>query len=71
MNIIVMSLVSFSVVIVTLGILAVMMRIITTIFPERQLVAPKAVDPAIVQAVGMAVTTLLPGSTVAKIEEIL
>lgn len=69
MNIITMSLVSFSVVIFTLVILALMMRVITTLFPERQLeVAP--VEPIMVEAVTQAVTSFLPGASLAKIDEI-
>lgn len=69
MSIITISLVSFSVVILTLAILAVMMRVITTLFPERQLEVV-AVEPIMVTAVTQAVTSLLPGATLVKIEEI-
>lgn len=70
-NIIVLSLVAFTVVIVTLWILSVMMRVISTIFPERELQAPRAVDQSVAQAVGMAVSAILPGSTITRIEEII
>jgi len=68
MNIITISLVAFSVVILTLGILAVMMRIITSLFPDRQL-NDVTVEPIMVTAVTKAVTSFLPGAVLAKIEE--
>lgn len=45
--------------------LAVAMRVITAVFPERV----ARIDAAVVAAISTSVATLLPGSTITKIEE--
>ncbi len=48
-----------------LSFLAIAMTVITSVFPERV----SRLDPALVAAISSTVATLLPGSTVTKIEE--
>lgn len=48
-----------------LGVLAVTMRLITLLFPEREVSG----DAAVVAAVAATYQALLPGTTVTKLEE--
>jgi len=48
-----------------LSFLAITMKLITTVFPQRI----KRLDQAVVAAISSTVATLLPGSTVTRIEE--
>lgn len=48
-----------------LSFLALAMKVITAVFPERL----KRLDPALVAAISSTVANILPGSTVTKIEE--
>ena len=57
--------IAFVAVFVLLAFLAAVMRLITSAFP----VPVAAIDPAIVAAVSAAVTTLVPGSRLTRMEE--
>jgi Na+-transporting methylmalonyl-CoA/oxaloacetate decarboxylase gamma subunit len=70
MDIINIVLISFTVVIVTLSILAVTIRGISAIFPERPEAEGTGVDPAVSQAINQAVASWLPGSRVVEIKEV-
>jgi putative flippase GtrA len=50
---------------VLLGFLAVLIELITRLFPDRQL----PVDPAVAAAISSAVATIFPGAHVTRIEE--
>jgi hypothetical protein len=64
-NLFVVSTVGYIIAFVVLGVLAIMMRMITLLFPERE----EAGDAALVAAVTAAHQALFPGVTVTKIEE--
>ena len=61
----VVSTVGYIIAFVVLGVLAIMMRMITLLFPERK----EAGDAALVAAVTATHQALFPGVTVTKIEE--
>jgi hypothetical protein len=50
---------------VLLGLLAVIMRLITVVFPVRE----GRIDSAVVAAITTAVASIYPGATVTRIEE--
>jgi len=50
---------------VLLGVLAVIMRLITVVFPVRE----GRIDSAVVAAITTAVASVYPGATVTRIEE--
>jgi len=56
---------AFVVVFLLLAVLAAVMRLITTLLPERR----TPLDPAVVAAISTAVASVLPGARVTKIEE--
>jgi hypothetical protein len=58
-------LLAFIVVFLLLAVLAAVMRVITSAFPERR----QGVDPAIVAAVTGTVAAVYPGARVVEIEE--
>jgi len=64
-NLFVVSTVGYIIAFVVLGVLAIMMRMITLLFPERK----EAGDAALVAAVTATHQALFPGVTVTKIEE--
>ncbi len=61
----VVSTVGYIVAFVVLGVLAIVMRLITLLFPERK----EAGDAAVVAGVTATYQALFPGATVTKIEE--
>ncbi len=69
MNILTICIIAFSLVITTLGIMAVVMRLISMAFPERSAEAP-VFEPALVNALGQAAGGYLPGAKVTIIEEL-
>jgi hypothetical protein len=56
---------AFTAVFVLLALLAVVMHVITLVFPER----PSRIDPVLVAAITSTVSTLYPNARVTKIEE--
>jgi len=58
--------VAFLMVFVILAFLALMMRLIILIFPEKKVVS----DPAMVAAIAAAVQTVYPGTKLTNVEEI-
>jgi hypothetical protein len=64
-NLFVVSIVGFIIAFAVLGALALIMYLITTMFPERK----HAGDAAVVAAVTASHQALFPGTTVTKIEE--
>ena len=50
---------------VLLGFLAVLIELMTRLFPERQL----PIDPAVAAAISSAVAAIFPGAHVTRIEE--
>lgn len=48
-----------------LGVLALTIKLITTIFPERR----HAIDPALAAAISTVVARVIPGARVTRIEE--
>jgi len=65
-NLLMVCLNAFTAVMVLLSILALAMRLLTTLFPERK----TASDAAVANAVKMAVQQMIPGASVVKMEEI-
>ena len=65
-DLITISIAAFSAVFVLLSLLALMMRLIIFLFPERQ----KTANAAIVAAVAATFKTLYPGTKITKIEEV-
>jgi len=57
--------VAFLMVFVILVLLALMMRIIILIFPEKKAVS----DAALIAAISVAVQTVIPGTKLTKVEE--
>ncbi|MFH2035315.1 MAG: hypothetical protein ABIJ45_02840 [Candidatus Zixiibacteriota bacterium] len=57
---------SFFAVFVLLTILAILMRIITGLFPEKE----TGTDPAIIAVISVATSSTYPGTKITKIEEI-
>jgi len=57
--------VAFTGVFTLLAVLAILMHLITVVFPERR----AAVDPVLTAAVSTTVATLFPGARVTRIEE--
>lgn len=57
---------AFTAVFVMLGVLALVMRALIALFPER---APSSIDPAVVAAVTVAASAAYPGTRIARIEE--
>lgn len=57
--------IAFLAVFVLLAFLAVVMRLIMAVFPERKAV----LDSVMVAAISSTITTLIPGSRVTRIEE--
>ena len=64
-NLIQICTIAFASVFGLLSFLAIAMKVITAVFPETV----KVLHPAVVAAISSTVATLLPGSTVSKIEE--
>lgn len=64
-SVITVSVVAYAVAFVVLAVLALMMRLITLLFPERK----NTGDPAVVAAVSATYQALFPGVTVTKLEE--
>jgi hypothetical protein len=64
-NLFVISTVGYIIAFVVLGVLAIMMRLITLLFPERK----EPGDAALIAAVTATHQALFPGVTVTKIEE--
>jgi hypothetical protein len=50
---------------VLLGVLALTIELITTLFPERR----RAIDPVLAAAISTTVARLIPGARVTRIEE--
>jgi hypothetical protein len=64
-NVLAICAIAFAVVFAVLGVLAAAMRLITVFFPARS----AAADAAVIAAISGAVSALLPGSRVTRIEE--
>lgn len=70
MSVLVICIIAFSVVIITLGIMAAVMRLIAMIFPERDVETVNTVEPILAGAISQAVSGVFPGARVTIIEEI-
>jgi Na+-transporting methylmalonyl-CoA/oxaloacetate decarboxylase gamma subunit len=57
--------IAFAAVFTLLSLLAVVMQLITVVFPERKSI----VDPPVVAAISSTVASLVPGARVTRIEE--
>lgn len=64
-DVLTVSVVGYAIAFVVLASLAVMMRLITLLFPDRE----RSADAAVVAAITATYTSLSPGVTVTKIEE--
>lgn len=65
-NLLMICLNAFVAVLVLLSVLAVTIRLLITLFPEKE----KSSDAVIASAINMAVQKVSPGATVSRIEEI-